>query len=1381
MICRHCGTEISTASDPLREIYRCPTCGALYRRKSAGTEKQGRNPAGARCARCGSLLEDGARFCHECGSPCRILGAQCAPPPRQQEQKKKRSRITLALIGLLLLAAAGALAAAFFLCRVSFDPGFDTLGSVPAVQIVVKGRLAREPQDPRRDGLLFLGWYSEKHSAHPYNFRQPVRASLTLTAKWLDPTDTKDTDGDGLNDATEASIGTDIGRADTDGDGLSDYIEFKVIGLDPLAVDTDESGTPDGQKDSDADGLVNLSEIEYGTSPILSDSDFDGLSDYEEIAVYGTSPLDADTDRDGANDETELRIGSDPLRVEESFMTRACVDAVSRINPVGITVSAETDSAGAGSLSVCPVTSTNIPALSSASHGYLGVAYEISADGILDRATISFRYDPALGTVGDGFMPCIYYYDEKENELVELSDQTVENGAVTAEIDHFSTYILLNKALVETEGAGMRPSGGAALTDSNGDGLADYYAELINDGTIQYDNTDMLVGVLDMFGRDSDDWDGDGLKNGEEIFIVPNSRGYARIWIRSNPILRDSDFDNISDYIETRQLHTNPLRYDHKSCGALNQLTNDSHYLYASYEKDWRDYLAEFFDGKKYEEAKACLIDYFYDYAPEETIRKNAEAIAERENHELALKAFNAVSTMLKATRDCIKYGYENAELEQLSYESIDLKKNMLSDLQRKQVHLDFLTEQLSLFGLPDELKTIVEELSSGSKEQLLDASVKIISTASNALKVYQNACQIQVYSLAKEFGDCTKGAAELGCGEVVSHTTGFLSVVCNIADAAGNVQEVSNTYGKLRANADAYNMYTQLLLHIRDNAGEDHVRNAAKDIAAIVMENGCTEYYRQLAEACDRELKASAFKIALNAAAKHNAYAWIAEKFVELYNMIGISDQAKYNVYFEVMTEISKGCNALLDRVIKKETQTFSYPAEDGAWVEKYLVQLAQSRIIGEYYFHEYCASKNGAGLLAAILSGTDPEEFREMFKTETKEIYGYANRLKLRLSKNLPYYNEFWKSDVPEDELEDVEEYVNIELATREAAKLYLEILENRRDAINSYTWERGYHGQGYQREDMLARPVAVCDVYGNEIPELLFLYCDTPYTIRLCIVTFDVDHIRILYHDDWGGLVAGGHSYYFFQMKNSKQLYSFTLTSDDIKSYCYASFEEAANKTLAINPVLNHSILHGSTQENYQDLYDSYEFFGEEISQKRYQTVESAIQTGIGNLLMFSTGCGGFPEQYAAQYGCSAMTCDEAIAYLSGILGVQPEIPETYVLDAGYLGTRYEQVKGYDDPAYANTFEVTSIWRNGDLFFNMGFYRLGQYDRLCAHMTDDSTARFFDEEQNLSGTLEFSGGSVLLTVDDRPGFYLDRSAAQYLQPRHLFSPLLTADAKE
>ena len=96
-----------------------------------------------------------------------------------------------------------------------------------------------------------------------------------------------DSDGDGLDDGDELSVGTCPWMPDTDGDGLKDGWEV-LYGIDPLSTSGDDGA--DG--DPDGDSLRNLKEQEYETSPILPDTDGDGLSDAEEtgsIAVATNS------------------------------------------------------------------------------------------------------------------------------------------------------------------------------------------------------------------------------------------------------------------------------------------------------------------------------------------------------------------------------------------------------------------------------------------------------------------------------------------------------------------------------------------------------------------------------------------------------------------------------------------------------------------------------------------------------------------------------------------------------------------------------------------------------------------------------------------------------------------------------------------------------------------------------------------------------------------------------------------------------------------------------------------------------------------------------------------------------------------------------------
>lgn len=150
-----------------------------------------------------------------------------------------------------------------------------------------------------------------------------VLTCLLMLAACNNDQDVRDNDRDGLTNAEEFTLGTDIDNPDSDGDGLTDFQEVRTYRTDPNLVDTDGDGTSDPdeiangtdplvpnstvvENDDDNDGLSDDAETgTYNTDPAKKDTDSDGLTDYAEVKVFGTNPNDIDTDADGVQDDID--------------------------------------------------------------------------------------------------------------------------------------------------------------------------------------------------------------------------------------------------------------------------------------------------------------------------------------------------------------------------------------------------------------------------------------------------------------------------------------------------------------------------------------------------------------------------------------------------------------------------------------------------------------------------------------------------------------------------------------------------------------------------------------------------------------------------------------------------------------------------------------------------------------------------------------------------------------------------------------------------------------------------------------------------------------------------------------------------------------------
>lgn len=132
-----------------------------------------------------------------------------------------------------------------------------------------------------------------------------------------------DSDGDGVSDDDEATLGLDPTNVDSDGDRISDGVELRM-GLpgnpDQMSLDTPRGCNP--ELDSDGDRLNDCEERVLGTDACIVDTDGDGLPDLVE-QLGGSNPLIPedleDDDRDGLTNVLEVQSHTDLLSADIAF------------------------------------------------------------------------------------------------------------------------------------------------------------------------------------------------------------------------------------------------------------------------------------------------------------------------------------------------------------------------------------------------------------------------------------------------------------------------------------------------------------------------------------------------------------------------------------------------------------------------------------------------------------------------------------------------------------------------------------------------------------------------------------------------------------------------------------------------------------------------------------------------------------------------------------------------------------------------------------------------------------------------------------------------------------------------------------------------------
>lgn len=202
--------------------------------------------------------------------------------------------------------------------------------------------------------------------------------------------------------------------------------------------------------DSDTDGLTDIREKELGTDPQKADTDHDGIIDSAEVETTKTDPLKADTDGDTLLDGAEIELGLEPLKSDSKG--DGVNDAERELNYEVKKNNVTLKVTGKGNINATSVDESKNTTFSK-TEGVYPIVYDLNTNGTLISAELVIKYEEGdleeYGITEESI--ALYYFDEATKKLEKVEAKVdKENNTITAQLSHFSKYVLADPSKVIT-------------------------------------------------------------------------------------------------------------------------------------------------------------------------------------------------------------------------------------------------------------------------------------------------------------------------------------------------------------------------------------------------------------------------------------------------------------------------------------------------------------------------------------------------------------------------------------------------------------------------------------------------------------------------------------------------------------------------------------------------------------------------------------------------------------------------------------------------------------------------------------------------------------------------------------------------------------------
>lgn len=265
------------------------------------------------------------------------------------------------------------------------------------------------------------------------------------------------------------------------------------------------------------------------------------------------------------------------------------------------------------------------------------------------------------------------------------------------------------------------------------------------------------------------------------------------------------------------------------------------------------------------------------------------------------------------------------------------------------------------------------------------------------------------------------------------------------------------------------------------------------------------------------------------------------------------------------------------------------------------------------------------------------------------------------------------------------------------------YLRCLRENQETIGQYNWQSAWQdGQ----LSVSSRSVALTDITGDGVPELIYIQAGPNTLVTLRIATCRDGELAWLYADDatyWDGQVGGGFSYYLFKIQGDTALYAYLYPTFESEGHIgYSRFAPTEDGTLKRVPVCE-KVIRAEYSESYTETV-TYQVDGSESTEDGYLAREEELKSAITEVFQYSlpTAEGeAFSTRFDLQAIGHAMTYDEAASYLQTLIGGGAQSEDTAAQPQG------EAVDTATLPSSLNAFlkqftdwywDATGTWTDG-----------------------------------------------------------------------------------